>query len=322
MFIEPNANRDEGVACVATTRLAPDRRRQCDFFIADILDASPKDDMASMEHPLFALRAGDKRVRTYERNGSRITVLPGATGCATIHDKDLWIYCISQLVEAANRGREITPAIRFTAFDFLTVTNRDTSGRAYERMTEMLRRLKGTVIEANIETNGQRERRGFGLIDSWRVVEKSPDNSRMMAMEVVLPRWLFRSVEANRVLTLSRSYFRLRKPLDRRIYELARKHCGEQPRWRVSLAVLHQKSGSTATLRRFRFDLRALAESGDLPDYLMAFDAARDMMTFYANGPKGKLAEVRDMIAGRPHASVQAHEKAPIRKARKLLERA
>ena len=278
--------------------------------------------MASMEHPLFALRAGDKRVRTYERNGSRITVLPGATGCATIHDKDLWIYCISQLVEAANRGREITPAIRFTAFDFLTVTNRDTSGRAYERMTEMLRRLKGTVIEANIETNGQRERRGFGLIDSWRVVEKSPDNSRMMAMEVVLPRWLFRSVEANRVLTLSRSYFRLRKPLDRRIYELARKHCGEQPRWRVSLAVLHQKSGSTATLRRFRFDLRALAESGDLPDYLMAFDAARDMMTFYANGPKGKLAEVRDMIAGRPHASVQAHEKAPIRKARKLLERA
>ncbi|MFT4171138.1 MAG: replication initiator protein A [Rhodocyclaceae bacterium] len=322
MFIEPNANRDEGVACVATTRLAPDRRRQCDFFIADIIDASPKDDMASMEHPLFALRAGDKRVRTYERNGSRITVLPGATGCATIHDKDLWIYCISQLVEAANRGREITPTIHFTAFDFLTVTNRDTSGRAYERMTEMLRRLKGTVIETNIETNGQRERRGFGLIDSWRVVEKSLDNSRMMAIEVVLPRWLFRSVEANRVLTLSRSYFRLRKPLDRRIYELARKHCGEQPRWRVSLAVLHQKSGSTATLRRFRFDLRALAESGDLPDYLMAFDAARDMMTFYANGPKGKLAEVQDMIAGRPHASVQAHEKAPIRKARKLLERA
>lgn len=305
--------------CEATTRLAPDRRRQGDFFVADILDASLKDDTASMEHPLFALRAGDKRVRTYERNGHRVTVLPGATGCATIHDKDLWIYCISQLVEAANRGREITPTVRFTAFDFLTLTNRDTSGRAYERMADMLRRLKGTVVETNIETNGQRERRGFGLIDSWRVVEKSLDNDRMVAVEVDLPRWLFRSVEAKRVLTLSRSYFRLRKPLDRRIYELARKHCGEQPSWRVSLAVLHQKSGSTGALRRFRFDLKALAESGDLPDYLMAFDADRDIVTFYANGPKGRLVEVRDMIAGRPHASVQAHEKAHIRKARKRL---
>ncbi|MBN8768759.1 MAG: replication initiator protein A [Stenotrophomonas nitritireducens] len=320
MFIAPNANRDERMDCEATTRLAPDRRRQGDFFVADILDASLKDDTASMEHPLFALRAGDKRVRTYERNGHRVTVLPGATGCATIHDKDLWIYCISQLVEATNRGREITPTVRFTAFDFLTVTNRDTSGRAYERMADMLRRLKGTVVETNIETNGQRERRGFGLIDSWRVVENSLDNDRMVAVEVDLPRWLFRSVEAKRVLTLSRSYFRLRKPLDRRIYELARKHCGEQPSWRVSLAVLHQKSGSTGALRRFRFDLKTLAESGDLPDYLMAFDADRDIVTFYANGPKGKLAEVRDIIAGRPHASVQAHEKAHIRKARKRLK--
>lgn len=317
MFIAPNESRVERMDHEAATRLAPDRRRQGGFFVADIIDASLKDDTASMEHPLFALRAGDKRVRVYERNGHRVTVLPGATGCATIHDKDLWIYCISQLVEAANRGREIMPTVRFTAFDFLTVTNRGTSGRAYERLADMLRRLKGTVIETNIETNGQRERRGFGLIDSWRVVEKSLDNDRMVAVEVDLPRWLFRSVEAKRVLTLSRSYFRLRKPLDRRIYELARKHCGEQPRWRVSLAVLHQKSGSTAALRRFRFDLKVLAESGDLPDYLMAFDADRDMVTFYANGPKGKLAEVRDMLAGRPHASVQAHEKAYVRKARK-----
>lgn len=316
MFIVPNENRDERMHCEATTRLVPDCHRQGDFFVADILDVSLKADTASMEHPLFALRAGDKRVRVYERNGHRVTVLPGATGCATIHDKDLWIYCISQLVEAANRGREITPRVRFTAYDFLTVTNRGTSGRAYERLGDMLRRLKGTVIETNIETSGHRERRAFGLIDNWRVVEKSPDNNRMVAVEVDLPRWLFRSVEAKRVLTLSRSYFRLRKPSDRRIYELARKHCGEQPRWRVSLTVLHQKSGSTAALRRFRFDLKALAESGDLPDYLMAFDADRDMVTFYANGPKGKLAEVRDMIAGRPHASVQAHEKALVRRRR------
>jgi len=31
--------------------LLPDRYPNRDFFVADILDAMPKDDMASMEHP-------------------------------------------------------------------------------------------------------------------------------------------------------------------------------------------------------------------------------------------------------------------------------
>jgi plasmid replication initiation protein len=35
----------------------------------------------------------------------------------------------------------------------------------------------------------------------------------------------------------------MRKPLERRIYELARKHCGRQDQWRVSVEVLHRKSG-------------------------------------------------------------------------------
>ncbi|MCP1638291.1 plasmid replication initiation protein [Kerstersia gyiorum] len=297
-------------------RLLPDRTRQPDFFVADILDAAPKDDTASMEHPLFALRAGDRRVRIYERNGYTVTVKPGHDGCATIHDKDLWIYCISQMVEAKNRGREISRTVRFTAYDFLTVTNRDTSGRAYIRMGEMLERLTGTRIETNIETNGQRERGFFGLVDSAKVIERD-GNDRMVAVEVTLPDWLFRSVDAMQVLTLSRDYFRLRKPLDRRVYELARKHCGTQPSWRVSMAVLHEKSGSSAGLREFRRAIKALAEPGDLPDFLMAFDHDRDVVTFFANGPKGRLAEVKDMIAGRPHATVVAHEKAHTGKARK-----
>lgn len=50
-----------------TTHLRPNQNRDGDFFVADILDVAPKDDAASMEHPLFALRAGDKRVRTYKR---------------------------------------------------------------------------------------------------------------------------------------------------------------------------------------------------------------------------------------------------------------
>ena len=297
--------------------LLTDRTRQGDFFLADILDATPKDDTASMEHPLFALRAGDKRVKTYKRNGYTVTIKPGVGGCATIHDKDVWIYCISQLMEAINLGREaLCRTVRFTAYDFLVTTNRDTGGRAYEQMSKALGRLKGTVIETNIETNDRRERAGFGLIDSWRIIERDQDN-RMIAVEVTLPDWLFRSVEAKHVLTLSRDYFLLRRPLDRRIYELARKHCGDQPCWRISLDVLRSKSGSTANLLEFRKGVVSLVKSGHLPDYLVAYDRQRDIVTFYAYGLKGLKAEAKDILDGRPHAPAIAHHQAHARKARK-----
>lgn len=278
--------------------LSPARHPQRDFFVADILDAAPKDDMASMEHPLFALKTGDKRVRTYERNGNSVTVKPGHDGCATIHDKDVWIYCISQLVEAINRGREVCRTVHFTAYDFLVTTNRDTSGRAYERMGNALSRLAGTRIETNIETNGGRERAGFGLIDSWRVIERDRDD-RMVAVEVTLPDWLWRSIKARHVLTLSPDYFRLRKPLDRRIYELARKHCGAQSRWRVSIEALHEKSGSAASLREFRRLIKALAESNELPDYRVDFDVEAGMVTFYVRAQRGIKAQIADILGKR-----------------------
>lgn len=266
------------------------------FFVADILDAAPKDDLASMEHPLFALKSGDRRVRRYERNGVSVVVKPGSDGCATVHDKDVWIYCISQMVEAMDLGREdVGRTVRFTAYNFLVSTNRQTSGQGYKLMADALSRLKGTTIETNIETDGYRERRGFGLIDAWRVIERDKDN-RMVAVEVTLPDWLWRSARARHVLTLSRDYFSLRKPLDRRIYELVRKHCGAQPKWRVSIKALYQKSGSADALRNFRAAIKILAESNHLPGYRIVFDLEYDVATFYARSPKGAKRQIADLL--------------------------
>jgi len=278
------------------SHLTPDRRRQRDFFIADFLDVAHKDDIASMEHPVFALKAGDHRVRAYERNGTSIIVKPGSDGLATIHDKDVWIFCISQLVEAINRGCEDTSrTVHFTAHNFLVTTNRGTSGRSYERLGNALSRLRSTTIETNITTDGMRERRGFGLVDAWRVVEHGPED-RMVAIEVTLPDWLYRSVQAMEVLTISPDYFRIRKPLDRRIYELARKHCGKQRHWKVSLTVLLQKSGSTTTLREFRKAVRSLVASNELPDYRLAFDTKSDMVSMYRRRTDGRIKELTDLL--------------------------
>ncbi|MGF6858181.1 replication initiator protein A [Paraburkholderia sp. CI3] len=292
-------NENKGIAQgIPKGHLIPDRHEQHDFFVADILDAAPKDDLMSMEHPMFALKAGDKRVRIYERNGVTVKVKPGPDGCATIHDKDIWIYCISQLVEALNRGREgAGPELRFTAHAFFVATNRRTDGDSYARMGDALARLKGTVIETNIKTADMRERGGFGLIEKWRVIERANDG-RMVAVEVKLPDWLWRSVKSMQVKTLSRGYFRLRKPLDRRIYELVRKHGGSQAKWRVTLAVLHEKSGSTDTLRKFRASIKTLAKSDELPDYRVTFDTASDTVTFYARAQKGAKTQITDLLAG------------------------
>lgn len=276
--------------------LSPRRHKTGDLFVADLVDIGSKDDLTSMEHPLFALRAGDKRARKYERNGVQIEILPGHTGHATIHDKDVWIYCISQLTEAINRGRlDISRNVEFTAYDFLVSTNRPTSGNGYKRMKEALTRLKGTTVITNAVTGGRKSSRGFGLIDSWEILE-ADDDGRMVSIEVELPKWLMRAIEAHQVLSINKEYFQLRKPLDRRIYELARKHCGSQPKWKVSLKVLHEKTGSRDALRNFRVAIRSLAESNQLPDYRVRFDKSSDMLSFYSRKGKGQLTELLETL--------------------------
>ena len=92
----------------------------------------------------------------------------------------------------------------------------------------------------------------------------------MVSVTVTLSEWLFKAVLTKSVLTLNRDYFRLRKPLERRIYELIRKHCGKQPEWRVSVEVLLKKSGSASPRRVFRKMMRDMIESNHLPDYELA----------------------------------------------------
>lgn len=62
------------------------------------------------------------------------------------------------------------------------------------------------------------------------------------------------------------------KPLARRLYEIARKHCGHQASWRISLPLLQTKSGSRSSLREFRRAVRRIAEDKSLPQYEMRLE--------------------------------------------------
>ena len=243
--------------------------RQGDFFLCDIFDAIPKDDMATMEHPVFSLSTRpDRRILSYAHNGTEITVTPSVRGLATIHDKDILIFCISQLMAALNAGRATSRRLTLKAHDLLVATNRETSGDAYRRLREAFERLAGTRITTNIVTGAHETTTGFGLIESWEIVRHTR-GGRMVSVAVTLSDWLYRAVLSKSVLTLSRDYFRLRRPLERRLYELARKHCGRQDGWRVSVDTLCKKSGSASPRRVFRAMLREIIAADSLPDYRM-----------------------------------------------------
>ena len=260
----------------ARSPLLPDRHPIQDFFICDVTDAIPKDDMGSMEHPIFSLSTKpDKSVREYEHKGVRITVTPSVLGMATIHDKDILIYCISQLVAKMNTGAQLHRTLHLKAYDLLVSTNRNTDGRGYEQLEAALDRLSGTRIKTNLKTNDQSIKEGFGLIDSWKVIRHS-NSERMSEILINLSDWVFNAVLGREVLTLSRDYFRLRKPLERRIYELARKHCGHQDEWVISLEVLKKKCGSASEDYEFRRLITTIckedADHSHFPDYAISFD--------------------------------------------------
>lgn len=269
--------------------LLPDRSRQGDFFLCDVFDAIPKDDLASMEHPLFSLATRpDRRILAYAHNGVEITVTPSVRGLATIHDKDILIFCISQLMAAINARRATSRTLQLKAHDLLLATNRETSGDAYRRLREAFERLAGTRITTNIATGETETTSGFGLIEAWEIVRRTPKKQRgggrMVSVAVTLSDWLYRAVLSKSVLTLSRDYFRLRKPLERRIYELARKHCGRQEAWGVSVDTLLKKSGSASPRRVFRAMLRDMIEAGRLPDYTMQ-ELPGDLIRFAPRAP-------------------------------------
>lgn len=264
--------------------LLPERR--LDFFVCDILDAAPKGDMASMEHPLFSVsRRPDMQTRLYERGDKYVRLSPSDIGRATVYDRDILIYCTSQIIAAMNQDRQIHQTVRFTAHDFFLATNRDPGGKSYEALRDTLRRLSGTRIETNLPVGGMTVTGGFGLIESWEIVRKTR-GGRMTDIQVKMSDWLIEALRASEVLTLSPDYFRLRRPLERRMYEVARKHCGEQRCFKIGLDKLQTKCGSHSSAKEFRRLYQSIcdedAKSHHMPDYSPRLEDG--MAIFYSKG--------------------------------------
>ena len=89
---------------------------------------------------------------------------------------------------------------------------------------------------------------------------------------------------------MHRDYFHLRKPLERRVYEIARKHCGRQAEWRIGLETLLKKTGSTSPRRVFRKMIRDMVAEDGLPDYALSL-TDDDVVLVRARGRMGGEVE-------------------------------
>lgn len=305
--------------------LVPELYRNRDFFVADLLDCAIKDDSATMEVPIYSLstKPDMKPWRWSSKDGSRsLEVQPSIRGRATQFDKDVLIYLVSQMSEGLNRGRPDSgqKTVRFTVYDYLIATNQSTSGFSYKRLELALDRLAGTRLKTNIRTGGTLIKKNFGIIDSWEIIEKSENDKRMVGVEVVLSDWIFNSIQAREVLTLVREYFSLRKPLERRLYEMVRKHAGHQMSWKISMALLLEKSGSLSELKSFRFQVLKILKEGNLPGYGMDHIKEDDSIVFFNLNPKDVAKAIakksRQRIATETHRRVMKIDK----KKRELAE--
>jgi hypothetical protein len=263
--------------------LLPLRHPNRDFFLLDIADAAPRGDMAAMEYPFFALGTHpDTREREYRRGDAVLRVIPSVRGMATVFDRDILLFCISQLMARKNAGLPIGKTVRFSAHDMLIATNRTTDGDSYKRLEQAVIRLGGTRFLSTVKTAGHAESKTFGMIESADVIRKNIVDGRMVAVEIVLSDFLFRAIEGNQVLPIHKDYFRLRSPVDRRLYELARKHCGQQAQWQIGIELLKDKVAFSSNVRLLREHVRKVIRTQHLPEYTI--DLAEDVLTFRPKG--------------------------------------
>lgn len=244
---------------------------QVDLFFETVVDTPLRDDRALMEFPFFSLQKRPQmKPLEFEKDDVVIKVSPGPRGMASVWDRDVLVYAVSKINERVERGEKVPRSVQFIAHDFLKLTHRGTNRGAYELLKDALFRLRSTTVETSITAAGQRNHRGFGWIDSFEIIEdEKPDGARRMrAIEITLSDWMYRAlVKERRVLSISPDYFKLDGGLERRLYQLARKHVGQQRQWRIGLVLLAQKVGSVQDLRFFKRDLKRIIEADHIPDY-------------------------------------------------------
>ncbi|MEE4213134.1 MAG: replication initiator protein A [Parvularcula sp.] len=234
------------------------------------LHGQVKGERSVMAFPFFALSKG-RRMQpiTYADDYVSIEVRPSQTGVATIYDKEILLYIASLLVSQMKSREVPSQEYSFTAHDFIRVIGANRSARSYQRIHGALERLQGTQIKTNIEAGGEGEDGFFSWVSEAKMsYTKAADGTkRLNRVKVRLCDWLYRAlIKDQKILTYDQNYFQL-SPIERRLYEIARVHCGQQRFFHIGLQKLQRKVGSEDRMAKFKSALREVQTRQPIPEY-------------------------------------------------------
>jgi hypothetical protein len=252
---------------------------------ANELVRSHRDVMNLMEFPFFSISKNPVfERRVYDDGKVRIEIEPGHRGIATIWDKDILIYAASLVNQRLDAGIPADQRVSFMAYDFLRSTGRSSGGRAYSDLMDALDRLQSTSIRTNIRLSDGSSLIGMeSWIKSGKMKERTMASGRKVLglVEIELNDWVWAQIAVDRsILSISREYFGISSGVARRVYEVGRKHVGQQSGFTISLPRLAEKVGylpdDKKGLTYFKGVLCALAEEDDLPGLHIHFAATGD----------------------------------------------
>lgn len=261
---------------------------QLDIFIPIAGEAKAKDQQDIMAFPCFSLSKKRRAAEIYfeDSRGSWVKIMPGPHGMATIWDLDILLYLATLIKEKAHRGEEKRYSFTVSGYDILSFCQRGTAKKDYQALRAALRRLQSTAIETNIrlktvvdpETGDEiihQQYHNFSWIDRWKEDQRVRRNYRTGknqlisdGFEVHLPEWFVDGCWNEKLLlAINPRYFELTGGYERFLYRIARKFCGKQPSWKISMRGLYRRSGTTVNYRRFCHYIKSTIEDGQMPDY-------------------------------------------------------
>lgn len=250
-----------------------------ELFVPVVSDIPLRDQRETMERPFFSL-GKKKRLQPIEYASKDGSVWVKVTanhdyGMATIWDADLLIWAASVIADKRERRVNDNPReLQFFPHEILKAIGRPTGGEQYERLRESLRRLQSTTVTTNIRAVGRRKDRQFSWIDNWRdIVDEATGGS--LGMSLTLSDWFYEGIMLKGgLLSIGPEYFGISGGRERWLYRVARKHAGghQGEGFAISLPTLFEKSGAEGTYRRFKFELKKIAEANALPEFHLAWE--------------------------------------------------
>lgn len=274
---------------------------QLELFDARFIDPPPpiKGDQHSGQHPLFTLQTikPDMEPRLVEvPGGNPIKITPSYTGIANIDDKKVLTYIVSQMAAGKNAGHSLSKGDK-SPIDWVSINTTDlyriTTGgdgsatKSFrETLNNRLQRLKGTQYEVDLQIGDEIFVGNFSFIGDFILPKRIKGHHGKLFIQV--RPWVVQMVKSWGVLTYHPDYYKIESPLKRRIYEIARFHVREKEGQGMYIETLKTKTGSTSPLKTFRYQIKELINKEgegicDLLDYVMRFDAERDMVIFGRN---------------------------------------